>query len=805
MLYAVICVATALAVWGASQIEFEEDVSKLFASTDGQQDVELAFSDLKVKDKVFILMTEREGEEADEYTLAEACDMFVSTVMQADSTDGDIDNILATMEMSELMPALDYAKSALPTLLDSATISRIDSLITPQRLAAEMERNEELLMSGDPVMFETVRTDPMGLRRELSGGLDLSAAMPYRIIGGHLFTKDSTTLLALCEPAFPSLDSKAGTRFCHKMEEAKKAVEAEYPAVEILYHGAPVQSVNNSSRIKSDLMLTLGISLLLICGIIAYCFRNWKSLILLILPVIFGAVASLAALYLIQGKISLMALGIGAIVMGVAMSYSLHMLCHYKYVSDAGRVLRDEKKPLFLAGLTTIGAFLGLLFAGSPLLRDFGLFASLAVVGTVLACLIFMPHFLHLENNRKEFSLIERVNNVKFDRKNWLIITIICVAVGCIAVSGWVTFDPDMTHIGYKSEELVRSQELLREKSSGGMRSQYYAVHATTLDSALVLNRRMDTLCRSLKGTGLIAGYSGSGALLVDSATQAARIRVWRDHFTPQRTARIERMLTEECRKRGYDTQMFMPFISLLKNDYAPSSLYEAEVIPRPLMDNLIEKCGDEYMVFTSVTLADENLKSVNDIMARHNRTVVLDPFYYTGNIVEAMHNDFNTILAFSSLFVLLVLFCAFRNIFLALIAFIPMSISWYVVLGIMGLSGIQFNLINIIISTFIFGIGVDYSIFVMEGLLAEGREGEDNLLSIHKTAISLSAIMLIICMVSLLFARHPAISSIGLTSLIGMVSTLVLTYCIEPFVFRLFCQTRIGASVVKKAKEKRL
>lgn len=806
VLYVVICVAAALSVWGASQIEFEEDVSQLFASTDGQQDIELAFSDLKVKDKVFILMTAREGAEADSRTLAEACDSFVSAVMAADSADGDIDNILATMDMTELLPALEYAKSAFPTLLDSTAICRIDSLITPQRLAAAMDNNVELLLGGDPVMFEVVRTDPFNLRSGLSGGKDMTDIMPYKVMDGHLFSKDSTTLIALCEPAFPSLDSKAGTRFCRKMDMAKQAVEAEYPSVEILYHGAPVQSVNNSSRIKSDLVMTLGISLLLICGIIAFCFRNWKSLILLVMPVLFGVVAALAALYLIQGKISLMALGIGAIVMGVAMSYSLHILCHYKYVNDAERVLRDEKKPVFLAGLTTIGAFLGLLFAGSPLLRDFGLFASLAVVGTVLTCLVFLPHFLRFENDRRRFSLLERVNDIRYDRKNWLIITIICISIGCIAVSGWVTFDSDMTHIGYKSDELIRSQELLKEKTSGGLHTQYYAVHARTLDSALVLNRRMDNVCRSLKEAGLIAGYSGSSALLVDSATQAARLSVWRDHFTPARISRIERMLSEECRRRGFEAELFSPFVSLLSGDYTPSSLYEAGVIPAPLMNNLIEKCGDEYMIFTPVTLDKENLRNVNDIMARHDRTVVLDPFYYTGNIVEAMHEDFNVILAFSSLFVLLVLFCAFRNIFLALIAFIPMSVSWYVVLGIMGVFGIQFNLINIIISTFIFGIGVDYSIFVMEGLLAEGRnDGGDWLLPIHKTAITLSAIMLVICMVSLLFARHPAISSIGLTSLIGMVSTIVLTYCIEPFVFRIFCQTRIGASIVKKAKEKRL
>ena len=174
VLYVVICVAAALSVWGASQIEFEEDVSQLFASTDGQQDIELAFSDLKVKDKVFILMTAREDAEADSRTLSEACDSFVSAVMAADSADGDIDNILATMDMTELLPALEYAKSAFPTLLDSAAICRIDSLITPQRLAAAMDNNVELLLGGDPVMFEVVRTDPFGLRSGLSGGKDMT-------------------------------------------------------------------------------------------------------------------------------------------------------------------------------------------------------------------------------------------------------------------------------------------------------------------------------------------------------------------------------------------------------------------------------------------------------------------------------------------------------------------------------------------------------------------------------------------------------------------------------------------------------
>ena len=41
-------------------------------------------------------------------------------------------------------------------------------------------------------------------------------------------------------------------------------------------------------------------------------------------------------------------------------------------------------------------------------------------------------------------------------------------------------------------------------------------------------------------------------------------------------------------------------------------------------------------------------------------------------------------------------------------ILFMPMFISWLWILGLMGLLGIKFNVINIIISTFIFGLGDD-------------------------------------------------------------------------------------------------
>jgi predicted RND superfamily exporter protein len=159
---------------------------------------------------------------------------------------------------------------------------------------------------------------------------------------------------------------------------------------------------------------------------------------------------------------------------------------------------------------------------------------------------------------------------------------------------------------------------------------------------------------------------------------------------------------------------------------------------------------------------------------------------YYTNDMVSIVHDDFSVAMIISSVFVLLVLLLSFRNFWIALLAFLPMFLSWYVVQGAMALLGIKFNLINIVISTFVFGIGVDYSIFVMRGLLAEARGEGSDLLDYHKAAIVFSAFVLVVVVLSLLFAVHPAISSIGVCTLIGMASTILITYTLQPFVFRM-------------------
>jgi 1-acyl-sn-glycerol-3-phosphate acyltransferase len=112
------------------------------------------------------------------------------------------------------------------------------------------------------------------------------------------------------------------------------------------------------------------------------------------------------------------------------------------------------------------------------------------------------------------------------------------------------------------------------------------------------------------------------------------------------------------------------------------------------------------------------------------------------------------------------------------------MVLSWILILGIMAIVGIKFNIINIIISTFIFGLGDDYSIFIMDGLLGEYKNGKKNLAS-YKTSIFLSAFTTLIGIGVLIFATHPALKTIGFITIIGMFCVLLVANTIQPLLLK--------------------
>ncbi len=799
VLYLVLIATTLVFAFFGSKLRYEEDIIKLMPRS--SLDTELAFSDIGLKDKIFIQITARNPEEAlDTWTLGSYIDEFTDAVRARDTAGKYLVGILSALEIETALGAMDYGFEHLPSFIDTGYYEAFAQALTPEAMEAQMTRNVALIeadMTGETTQL--VCTDPLGLR-----DIFLADILPeeggsiggFTVEDGHFFCPDKSVALAFLTPKFTQTDSYNSTRFSRILNQERKNFETAHPEARILIHGAPLGAVSNAGTIKKDLVMTIGISLLIILLILMVCFRRLAFIGHMVAPVVYGTIFALACLYWIKGSMSLMALGVGAIVLGVALSYCLHVLIHYYFTGDVEQMLQEESTPVFLGCITTVGAFMALLFTESDLLRDFGLFAAFALIGSTAYSLIFLPQFLkpgHVKHQQAAgFKGIDRFNNLPWDR-NWLILgALLVIIVVSVVMAPRVRFDSDLRNLDYDNVELVESQNLYFEKNQSGYMDLYFAAYDEDLDQALEYNKLLEKRLEDLSEQGLVKGYNSLVPLLFQSTRdQEMRIAAWQAFWSPERLARVRRDLDAAARRHKLDPGLFAPFYALVEADYEPGSLVNAGVVPPELLSNYIEEqVNGRKMIFTSVSFAPEDMDAVIEGLIDGPQTLVLEPFYYCRDLVEIIHDDFNTTLWISSLFVLLVLLLAFRNLWVSLIAFFPMFLSWYVLQGLMAIFGLEFNMINIVISTFVFGIGVDYSIFVMEGLLQEARTGESQRLEWHKVAIFFSALVLIIVVGSLIFARHPAISSTGRITLIGMLSTILLTYSLEPFVFRKLLKT---------------
>ena len=795
----ILMIASALVfVYFGLQLRLEEDIVKLLprSSTDN----ELAFSEIELKDKVFIQVTSRNPEQpVTASELGYAVEDFCHVLEQKDSTTNYIAGILSVLDTDLAFSAMDFGLTHLPSFVDTAWYRDIEQLLEKDAIDKQMAENYQLVMNDETGMdSQLVAMDPIGLRSiVLSRFLGEEGSIGgFTMEDGHLFCPDKTVALAFLSPSFDPMDSGKAGKMVRMIARAQKEYEESHPDLKLYIHGNPQGSVSNAGTIKNDVYWTVGLSLLIILIIILLSFHSFTFVWQQVLPIAYGTAFSMACMYWLKGFMSLMALGLGAIVLGVAISYCLHVLIHYYYVGDVEMMLKDESTPVFLGCITTVGAFLGLLFTESDLLRDFGLFATFALLGNTFFALVFLPHFLdpkQIKFKRSHgFPLVERINSLPWDRKPWFVALLLVLIVIGIVFSPRVKFDNDLRNLDYDNPELVASQNLYNEKNADGYEHMYFAAWSENkLDEALEYNDGLYHSLEKLKESGLVKGYSPVTYLLFRSqASQEARIQSWKDFWTEDRVNRLKSLVNRSALEHNLLPYMFEPFFSLLTADYEPGDLYASGIVPHGLMSNYIEhQESGRYMVFTDVSYAKEDLDPVWDAVTANDHVIVLEPFYYCREVVEIVHEDFSTTLWISSLFVLIVLLISFRNIWIALLAFFPMFTSWYVMQGYMAIFGLEFNLINVVISTFIYGIGVDYSIFVMEGLLREARDGEDSTLKYHKVAIFYSALVLAIVTCSLIFAKHTSIHSIGLITLIGMASTILITYSLQPYLFRMLCK----------------
>lgn len=787
LFYSFLLISIVLMVWATSLLKIRQNITDFFPTKgEGDKTAEV-FQCLNVKDQMVVVFSPIGNAPID--SLIGCAEEFYDTL--STSCADYLKSILLKIDNQMIGGVSDFVYSNLPIFLSEADYERLDTLISEAAIRQRMWQNYQNMLS--PIGIGSrkfILRDPMGIGNQTLENLqDFEIESGNAIVDNYLFTTDTSALLMILTPKYNMGRIGENKDFVKTLEKELSEFNNKYSAVKVEYFGGAAVSVYNAEQIQSDTMFTSLIALIIIAVFISLIFKRKRTIPLVILPALFGGLFATAIMALLKGEISGISIGAGAAIIGIALSYSIHMLAHQNHVRSIEQLISELAYPLTVGSFTTIGAFFALVFTSSAILRDFGLFASLTLIGTTFFCLIFLPHFLKGQADIKQgkaLKFIEKINAYHYERNRWIVCALLLLIVISCFTAGKVRFNSNMMNMYYEPEHLKTAREKIESYYDTDVKNVMFVSVGTTDSLAAVNYATTNKQLQNLKNEGLIQDFASAEHFFVTKTEQQQRINRWRNFWTDQRRQLLTKTIENECNKYHIKPSAFNAFYSWFNRDFQPINFSEIDGPFADLLTEWVTPTADFQMLITQVRLKDSDKELVYKQMQANKNLVIFDRAFFTSRWIDNINEDFNWILFASSFLIFIALLISYGRIELTLMSFLPMLISWFVILGLMGLFGIEFNIINIIISTFIFGIGDDFSIFIMDGLQNKYRTGCE-IINSHKTAIFCSAVTIIVGMGALIFANHPALKSISLISILGMLIVVLVAFTIQPIIFNFF------------------
>ena len=708
MLVVAVCVALSL------RLRYEEDIARFLPVSPGQQAYQEAVEQLTNQDRIVIIFS---GEAE---PVKEAMDGFESLFAEADTAQ-TVTDMQVTVDETQMLDMLDFVTTNAPYFLTATDYQRMDSLLaTDDYVATQIEQDKQLLsLPTAGVAAQTVRQDPLHLLSPVLGRLQaMGRNSRFTVSDGYVFTSDSRHGLAFLTSPYGMSESSRNAELAVLIDTVMAQTERQVPEVKVSAIGGPLIAVSNASQIKRDSLIAVSIAVVLIVALLVWHYRHLSYLFWMVASLAFGWLFALALMAVFRGTVSLIVLGIGSVIIGIAVNYPLHYLDHLKETGCRRQTLRDMVQPLLIGNITTVSAFLCLLWMDAAAMRDLGLFGSFMLIGTILFVLIFLPVWAkgrgtmetgerRMENEERSSLTSSFVTRKPFSAVCCFTFVLLFLFLGYHSLQ--LTFDSDIRHINYMSDEQREGMELLAGLSED-------------------MPQEM---------TGMIPS----------AEAQQERLQLWRAFC--ERHPRLLADVQDEGRRQGFSSDAFQPFAQLLATDWLPQPADYFEPVGRFV--------GGQHLL---------NVKNVGS------------------QLVEILSDNFNYVSFVCGFVVFVFLWLSFGCIELALLSFLPLAVSWVFILGLMHLFGVQFNIVNIILATFIFGQGDDYTIFITEGLTYEYATGRRRLRS-YQRSVALSAVLMFIGIGTLIFAKHPALRSLAEVTIIGMGTVVLMAYLLPPIVFR--------------------
>ncbi len=771
------------ALWSIQRISFSEDVTDLLPADQRAQSVLKSLDASVFSDRVVLHLM---ADSAAEMHLADVAEellvwleplqpqLLKSEPMRVDEGDAG--------RLYELI------MHQLPYLLTDEDYAFLDSLQHPDAIRNQARANHRQITSHAGFLTSRfVVADPLGLGlRVLSRLNQFNLDEQLELVDGFLMSPDERHLVLFAQPAFPANDSQLNTALYDSLRvAAEKTKELTNGTVALEMFGAPLAASVNAAQIKRDIYFTVSLAAVALLLVIFLFYRSIRVFALILIPSLVGGATALAVFAWLGMSVSLIAVGIGSILLGISVDYALHVFTHYRSKGRVAETIHDLAEPTLLSSVTTAAAFFTLLTLHAPAMKNLGIFAAVSVLVGAATALLLLPHFLsqgmQLHESRRN-SIIDRLNRLRPDKNRWVVLGVLLLTGVFYFLPGEVGFEGDLLKMNYNTPELERAEQNLNRVSTASLKNVLLVSEGENWQQALETSSALQEKLKGESPEGSLQALASFVSIVPTLQEANRRKALWDARMSPEHIEFLAQEMNSAGMESGMRDGAYDAFFRRARETYNPPDY--AEWADIPLFRHFVHRDGERVQLVTVVRTEQEWRQQITRLAAGVSGVMVLDKQHITNEIIAFVSQDFERLVQWSLLIVFLVLLIAYGRIEVALFTFLPMMIAWTWTLGLMKLFGLQFNIFNIIISTFIFGLGIDYSIFISRSMMQHFKYGRDELVS-YKNSIFMSAFTTTVGVGVLIFAQHPALRSIAGMSLVGIGSMVLIAYTLQPMLFR--------------------
>jgi uncharacterized protein len=701
---------------------------------------------------------------------------FIQTMDEIDDLFGGTTILVLAVESDSLLynHTLEKYRAFADSLVNIDVIDKVVSLYTSNKISSSEDGFQI-----NPLIDQFPNTDAEvdSLKENLS--------KTNRIVG-NILSDDFRMMSFICQLTV-SFDYDE-----HKLISTIEELIKQFEGPESIYFaGMPVTRANVTTQMQRDMSLFLPAGLVLMILFLIFSFRSWLGVILPLSVVIISTIWTLGLMGYLGLDLPFTGILIPVMLIAITNNYGIHIISHYyDYSKDdlnASRVqiikktLESVSFPIFLAGLTTVLGFLGLLSHILPKARELGIFVAFGIFIAFVISVLLIPAILNIAKRPALLSnplSFRRINSglnhwgkffIKYNRTA-ILLTIIILAIAGFGIK-LVSVDSNPNNY-YKKDAKIRIHNDAISQGFGGTAQISVLIEGNAFDPQVLQN--IELLTNHFKQYPLVS----QTASIVD-VVKTIHMAFNNDDSTFYTIPDDEELIAQYIFL--YDLTDSQSGISVLIDDVDYPEYSQLIVRIKEINTNQISTIVDETKDFIQTNFVNVGAMKLSGGAAM------------LGTLAQLIVKGQMVSLIISLIVMFTIMAIVFRSIIGGIISIVPLVSAIIIVFGFMGYTGIDLDIATAMLSSIMIGVGIDYTVHFLWHVKEHIKEGQDLNTAIFTTlrlsgkGIVFNALSVIIGFSVLLFSVFVPVNFFGLLILLSIGMCLIGALALLPAIISLF------------------